>query len=224
MHVRAIVFAVLGALVGALAWALVAFYASVEIGYLAWGIGGLVGVAAAWAGGRGVPLGITCAVLALASIFMGKLVAMQWSVEHAIDEQTREVCTTELLEELREDAAAFIALSSEADYPQFMINRGFTDADEPADIPTQDLEEFHEHRVAQLRWIHEHQPTLAQWIEHESREHRRELLSAHSLVFMVREDLNPIDLLFAFLGVATAFGIARRGLNPAAAEPPPVNV
>lgn len=43
---RAMTFAGVAALVGAAAWGLVAFYAHREIGWLAWGIGALVGFAA----------------------------------------------------------------------------------------------------------------------------------------------------------------------------------
>ena len=43
MFVRGIVGAVIGALAGALVWGALTYFLKIEVGYVAWGIGGVVG-------------------------------------------------------------------------------------------------------------------------------------------------------------------------------------
>jgi hypothetical protein len=75
MFVRGIVGAVIGALAGALVWGALTYFLKIEVGYVAWGIGGLVGfLALAFSGGEGSPgLGVCCAGIALLGIVAGKL-------------------------------------------------------------------------------------------------------------------------------------------------------
>ena len=54
----------LAALLGAAAWGLLAIYADLQHGFLAWGIGGLVGFAVVKGGGYGKQQAILAAVLA----------------------------------------------------------------------------------------------------------------------------------------------------------------
>lgn len=74
----------IGALVagaaGAIAWAAIIKAVDFEIGYVAWGIGIIVGFASVAMGGKGVQNGVMCAILALASIWVGKAVGAKWSI------------------------------------------------------------------------------------------------------------------------------------------------
>ena len=74
-----IVGALIGAVVGALAWGLIAWKLQVEIGYVAWGIGLLVGFLSYAMGGRGMSNGVVCAVVALISMFVGKMLAVRFT-------------------------------------------------------------------------------------------------------------------------------------------------
>lgn len=69
--VKSVVGAVLGGIAGAAIWAAVAFYAHLEAGYVAWGVGILTGLGAAIfadkKGGGGMPVGIMAAVVAAAA-------------------------------------------------------------------------------------------------------------------------------------------------------------
>ncbi len=63
------------AMLGGLAWALVAHYTNREFGYLAWGIGALVGFAMLKGNKQGsVKAGILAVVLSLSGILLGKLI------------------------------------------------------------------------------------------------------------------------------------------------------
>ena len=53
----AMVGAFVGAVIGAVIWAVISGATGVEVGYVAWAIGGLVGGGAALCGGRGPPVG-----------------------------------------------------------------------------------------------------------------------------------------------------------------------
>ncbi len=70
--------------VGAIAWAVTIVYANMEIGYLAWGIGGLVGFCVAYGHrGGGASAGAMAVLIAVLSICAGKYVGSYWQVERA---------------------------------------------------------------------------------------------------------------------------------------------
>ncbi len=65
----------IGSIIGAVIWAAIVHFAEYEVGFVAWAVGGLVGIGAVKFGGRGQTLAIACAIIALASIFCGKVAA-----------------------------------------------------------------------------------------------------------------------------------------------------
>jgi len=91
MNVGGIVCGVIAAVIGAVVWAAVAFYANVEIGYLAWGIGLLVGLGVSL-GSRtgGVGAALVAVVLTALSILGGKYVGVRMAVERGFQEAMEE--------------------------------------------------------------------------------------------------------------------------------------
>jgi len=82
---RGIIGGALGGLVGALIWAGVSYFAGYEIGWIAWGVGGLVGLGCVWAGkGSGNLLGTAAVVIAVLSIIAGKYVTVEFSIRNEI--------------------------------------------------------------------------------------------------------------------------------------------
>lgn len=77
--VRWLIGGAIGGLVGAAIWAAVAHYLNVEIGWIAWGVGGLVGIGVAVAGGDRLDTysGLIALVIAAASVLTGKWVAIR---------------------------------------------------------------------------------------------------------------------------------------------------
>lgn len=60
---------------GTALWASIAWLTDLEVGYVAWGIGAGIGLAAARSGGRGLALATFAALLSLGAIFAGKIIA-----------------------------------------------------------------------------------------------------------------------------------------------------
>ena len=71
--------------IGAAGWAALAYFASIEIGWLAWGVGFLVGIGvAAGIGGEGSrQAGILAAIIAVLSVATGKYAAVQMMLPDA---------------------------------------------------------------------------------------------------------------------------------------------
>ena len=75
---RAIIFGSITGAIGAALWAAIAYFANLEIGWLAWGIGVAVGLACVKGAGYGSKLiGTTAAVITLVAILLGKLATIE---------------------------------------------------------------------------------------------------------------------------------------------------
>ena len=150
---------IIGGVIGAGIWALVAYNAHVESGWIAWGVGALVGfgVSIGMRGSGGAAAGILAIVIALASIVGSKYAAVQLMADAAFkgkefDKINNFVFTDEMmLESLVEDAAREVEKSGKtvaykngktletaesiADYPDWIVRDrktyydGLTDAD-----------------------------------------------------------------------------------------------
>ncbi len=68
--------AIVGGAIGAVAWGLITKYTNYEVGFVAWGIGLLVGFGALLLGGGGKANGIACAIIAAVAIFAGKMLSV----------------------------------------------------------------------------------------------------------------------------------------------------
>ena len=167
----AVLAAAMGASIGALVWAGVAYFFAMEIGWIAWAVGGLAGVGAAAVGNRSPALPLLCGLIALGGILAGKVLALALYVEKAKDEVVSEALTREMYEAWAEAAAS----PDPADgHPQ-------------PQAPSKELPTYEEWRSAAADEVTVDAPLLD----------------------LVLEDLEIADLVFAALGVITAFGIVR---------------
>jgi hypothetical protein len=68
------------AIVGAVVWGLIVRWTDYEVGFVAWGIGFIVGTAVVLGaqGARGVPLQVIAVVLAVVGVVLGKYLAFVW--------------------------------------------------------------------------------------------------------------------------------------------------
>lgn len=193
------------ALLGAFIWRFVAVTFEYEFGLIAWGIGGAVGFAAASAGSRGMQAGIICAVLAFGSIVVGKY----WAYSAFVD-QYQEVFTVAMeadeemyayYEEELEDARLFVDGSgSDIFTRRFMVERGYTYATDAASVSRDELAEFREYVAPELRSIAMDPPGFEEWQTRSS-----ESLAEISPWAIMREEFGLLDIVFAFLGIGTAF-------------------
>jgi len=81
-----IIAGVIAGIVGAAIWAAVAYFANVEIGYIAWGIGILVGLAVAATGQRGPLAGVAAVLITIISLLGGKYVVVELFVQSMLAE------------------------------------------------------------------------------------------------------------------------------------------
>lgn len=194
---RALMFAGIAALLGAVAWGLIAFYAHYEVGYLAWGIGALVGFAAIKGGGHGTLVAVAAGALALLSIGTGKQLAFRMSMDQAAQEYVDEHVTTAVHAERERDAADWVALGDAptADQVQAYVEGHGFDAD--------DMTQFAAEEGPELRRFAAENLTLEQWRD----QVRERFVSGFSFVEYLQDDFHPADILFVLLGIASAFGL-----------------
>ena len=205
--------AALGAgVLGAAAWAGLSIFANFEVGYLAWGIGGLVGVATIKLGGRGMPMAVAAAVISLLSIFGGKFIAMQARIDEMISESTTETEYYSYVDGMRKDFAALSALGANPSDEQLrkMLNEQQLVGAAPIEFSAEDIAEFREYEVPDILAFGANEPSYEEWsaIGREGIESFVE--SSGGITGFVREGLGPIDLLFLFLGLSTAFGLVSK--------------
>ncbi|MFO1031598.1 MAG: hypothetical protein U1F60_10990 [Planctomycetota bacterium] len=189
----------LAAFAGAAVWALLVVYAHVEIGYLAWGIGLAVGAAMTYAGARGNLLALAAGVLALLSIGSGKHMAFRTllsdeatKIAAGLDKEQYEAFQTQC-----DDWAKLGDSPTDAQIRAFVKEQGIVIAD-----PTK----FRAMYLPQMQWFLENKPNLEQW-----RANMVDTMqSQYTFLEYLKEDFNPIDILFAFLGIATAFGMVSK--------------
>ncbi len=95
--IKGIIGAVIGGAIGATIWALISYYTNYEIGWIAWGIGAMVG-AGMMVGARDVQssmCGVIAAVIAVASIVGGKFAAVAIDVHQYVAKMQKDSVVTE---------------------------------------------------------------------------------------------------------------------------------
>src|SRR4051812_301447 len=89
MKVAPIVGALVGGIAGAVLWGIIVAVTKFEIGYMATGVGFLVGFGSAKLGGRGQINGILCGIIALLSMFGGKMASIRFGLAGAMKEYAK---------------------------------------------------------------------------------------------------------------------------------------
>ncbi len=206
--------AVGAAILGAVVWGAISHFTGYEVGYVAWAIGGAVGIAIAATGGRGTPMAVMAAVMALASIFTGKMASAHFALENALDETVERSLYDEYIEDAKGLAA--IDMSEDSDVVEFMISHNYTGAEDPLGVSEEELSYFKAESVPMLSEFHSSPPAFESWSEDQRAQLRRAIMDEvygdpeAGLIDMVMGDLAGMDLLFAFLGIATAFQLVMR--------------
>lgn len=207
-------------LVGALAWGLVAFYANLEVGYLAWGIGALAGFVAVKFGGRGAGIGVLAGAVTLLSMFGGKLLSVRLEVWEFIGEG-REGITQEDYDEHLRDAQTFAGLAepvSDQDLRRFLVDHDYYDDFAPEDVPAEDLVLFREESAPELRAFAASPDSFEEWREQVA-ENLDWILEEVDYLEAVREGLGIVDVLFVLLGVGTAFRLCNAAASSTRRRP-----
>ena len=197
----------LAALLGAAAWGLLAIYADLQHGFLAWGIGGLVGFAVVKGGGYGKQQAILAAVLAVLAIGVGRYIIYKkvcWDYTAVtLAEGDQHIDTWQ------KEAEAWRALGDNATDEQveaFAIKN---------DYDVEDAADFRTNHAPRLESFFSDKPTRTADLSEDERDIlRMRMLSMMSDTFpftaYLQRDFHLVDILFAALGLATAFGIVQR--------------
>ncbi len=204
----ALVMALVAGGVGSVVWALVALYANLEIGYLAWGIGGLVGFAAVKFGGRGVVMGGIAAVISVLSIFGGKFAAIEGEIRQMTDRTAHEA----YVEEMQVDVEALEALGpdpSDERLAIMMSARGYTDED-PGSVSEEAIENFRESIMPTLVEFDAQGADYDKWSENQDEWIRMVYLGEDGHFGAIKSEMNLIDAIFLLLGLSTAFGLVSK--------------
>lgn len=177
-----------------------------EFGIVAWGIGAVIGLAAVYlAKGGGVSLGLIAGVVALASILGGQILVTKAYVDEILDEY---------LSGAYEEEIAFAQAATAAAEDDSELRRVLTEEHQKFDpdfegwrISSDDLQEFREQDLPGLREFAEEFPTREAYDQSV-----REFYSSPEMQWaLVQDSFSLFTLLWLFLGVGTAYKIARGG-------------
>jgi hypothetical protein len=210
------------ALVGAVGWALLLNQAGYEIGWIAWGIGALVGWVAVKVGGRGRMLAVGAAVLTVSSIFAGKLLGYHLQIGASAGQMADQEALA--YDEYVRDASDWAELCASGQPTPEKV-RGFMSTHEYVEpgkepIPDEQLDFFLASMAPRLQWIQTEKPSPDEFRARSESDLRAMVYAEASLPELVAEDLNLIDALFVFLGISTAFGLVMRNKADASGGPP----
>ena len=210
---RSIIGGALGGLVGAVIWAGISCFTGYEIGWIAWGVGGLVGLGCAWGGrGGGRALGVIAVVITLVSIMAGKYAAVELSIRREIGSQ--EDVLQSALTNLQKDDVVVSYLADEiigqreaqGETIQWPSGVNPEQADQPSDYPPAIWPE------AASKWDGMSTQEREQYRDQLEERIRTDVQTFFSDIstFGFRNSFGVMDVLFFALAIATAFKIATR--------------
>lgn len=202
------------AIIGSLVWAAVAYFGGYEYYWLGAGIGLAIGASSVPS--HGWLTGVMCALLTIASIFAGKLTAMQWQVNAYTNSRVVRMSWCDDYEaEMNEaayvyytrQAAAFAELPPDADRRRFLIDHDYADVDEVESVTPEDLEFFAQYHRPHLNFINREKPSYEDWRAYRIDrlyEYMTDAYQAQALDFMV-EHIQVLDYFFVLGGILAAY-------------------
>lgn len=192
-----------GALLGMIAWFLLIKWTGYEIGYAAWGVGVLTGLGARkLARGGSQLLGVVAGVSALVAIIGGQYLA----VKSQFDTHMEPIIVGAYDSRMTFARSALKAQTDE----ELRVVLARTDAEEgkapnPAAVTAAQIAGFRENEIPRLQTFVDGSPTRS---EYEARI-RSQLNSSGIQGELLKESLGLFTLLWLFLGISSAFRIAR---------------
>lgn len=209
---KTVLAALVAAAVGAAVWAAIAYLANIEIGWIAWGVGALVGFAvAAVSGERSMHFGLIAVVFTILSICGGKYAAVQLEIHKAIGDSNweQQYDSPEFMVSLLADD--LIVARMVADQPVNWPGGAVPDhmpekqADYPPDI----------WRQAQSQWDAMPSDEQTQMRTQRREDHRGALDDLRSALAMegFKDAFGLLDIVFFGLAIVTAYQIAARNAD-----------
>lgn len=192
--------------VGAAIWAAIAYFAHVEVGYVALGVGALVGLAVAATGRKGVVAGVGAVLITVVALLAGKFAC----VEMLLHNQLAELPTTvDRVDDERATvwiAASIVEQREEAGIEvNWQRGMNFDKASEPAHYPSDVWQEAVDSWSAMS--VEEQVAFKQQRVDAFNAYLQPEIDKARKEEFLAT--FSPFDLLFFGLAIVTAWGIAK---------------
>lgn len=194
--VRALIGASVAAAIGAVVWGGIGAATGYEVGWVAWGIGLFVGLGAAIAAnGKGVGVAVVAAVMAVAGIGVGKVLCVNWSslskkdLQEFVNDET--VMTNFVL----------IDMAEKKQFPPEILKA----LDDDKDLTDAQSEAMMAQAKGRLKGM------SAQEKESIARAAAGKLISNLPFHEKLIATLGPLDALWAFLAIATAFRLGYSG-------------
>jgi hypothetical protein len=213
MQFSGIIGAVIGAVLGAIIWAVITVLTGYEWAIVAWLVGGLVGFSASFMGSKGSFMGLICALCALGAIYFGKCFAIDYTAEDDLKELAELSFSREVYDEFKFNAEAFSKITSESQYPSFIAYAGYSETENPEEVTQEEIDDFVEYTIPELKKMLEENPDYDTWKQQSTDQLIASVNANYTSADFVIDSLGLFDLLFAFLGVATAFGLGSKGLE-----------
>lgn len=205
MNPKALAFAVVGALVGALAWGGIAAATGYEIGWIAWGIGALVGFGGHLGESEGQSAGVTCGALAVAAILIGKVFAVQFGAPGEIRKFAEASLNEAVYEEIMTDARDYAEVADGGDVAGYMVSHGYAEVDSADEVGFDEKYDFENGRGQELLRFAADEPGFEEWREAEIEMLTAQFLGSYSFTERIKDSLSMFDILFILLGVSTAY-------------------
>jgi hypothetical protein len=163
------------------------------------------------------------------AILAGRWIAFQSSSLPELREGLAPLLTQEVYAETMTDANDFARVSNDAQIPQFMVDHAYTEAEYAEDVLPTEVAAFRTDVAPQLREIQREKPSYETWRESTLDGAVDGIKEAVSPMEALKESIGLIDIIFGFLGVATAFRLGGQpdaivpgqGVASSSAPPPP---
>lgn len=200
--VRSLIGGLVGGAIGAAIWAGITYGTGMEIGWIAWGVGFLVGLGVRIACGdsaEGVLPGGVAVVAAVLALLVGKYAAIQLLLQQEMPDIAVSFTATDLKVGLADEVVAeWQAEGRQMNWPNGM---SVEEATEEADYPPKVWQE------AETRWAKFTPDEQQKMIQDQQQEFDAAIGDFSDEIAMeaFKESFSPIDLLFFGLAIFTAF-------------------
>ncbi len=202
-----------GGVLGALLWGLIGGVLGVEIGWVAIGVGALVGWGAGLLGGRGDAAGWACAVIALFAILTGKGLGFRIALEKELAKRDAGF-DRPLYDQIQANAADWGEGVPERAVRTYMVTHGFTEKAHAAEVGEAEVKTFLADTAPFLKSWNRLPPRFEAWQEEARTGLRQDVYARFDFLSGVLATLGPLDILFAILGAGTALRLGRGQVLP----------
>lgn len=207
---KGLIAGVLGGIVGAVLWGVIAAFSGFEIGWIAWGIGALVGAGVAWGTEGGKVPGVMAVVISVLAIFAGKFIALEMVVNKEVKSAGEKIATLSesdegyLISWLAD--AIIVKMQDEGKPVNWPAGVSPEDAQSEADYPP---EIWARAKTAWLAMSDEEKQEFKQDVQEQANENIRTMAAGFRQEGFLAS-FGPMDILFFLLAIATAYKIGSK--------------